>query len=559
RSPAMRGAAGAAARAALALATAAAALAHEADAAPDVPDSAPFDLLELRVPGRAVQAWSLAPSVSCPSPLARTLLVLSVDGVPPRERRRANGFACLPAANGGSPASEGGAETAERAPIVPSFTLPIPRDVVGVDSADARPDWPGDELLLVAGDGLRVLATDGSGAVQRVAGSGPLPLPARTRAASRMPVAGRCNGRDELSVLLPTAGGVRWLRLRDGARVELALPIESDYRNATAEPPADAPELTTATLAWPALAMADDDGDGRDDLFALWRFGAWVFRTTGDGPTGFAPAPGGVLGPTRRAEFKPFSDEEEIRHAASDVQIFARDLDRDGRADLVVDRTMGGMLKSWASTEVHRNGGAGAETGDAHVARLETQGAIAGVDVLDLDGDARSEIFRTLLAFNARQLLRFVATGRARVDFSVLALDAGAGDGLRETWRDSVSLELDWTTGRIAGVFPDLRGDWNGDGRADLVLPDGARRIAIRLGEDGEHGAAFGGTAAVQPFPLDAASIEAADLDGDALDDLVAFDPRSPDGRVFVLRNRGVLPGTPTAPVLRAAEPDEPR
>lgn len=522
----------------LGLALAPAAAAADADA--------PFAIRELAVPGRAVQVWSIAPAARCPERRGRALLVLSIEGVPPRERRHASSFPCL---DGDSEAS---------APIEPKIRIPLSRDVIGIDTAEVRADWPGDEILALSRDGVRLLATDGSGASALVTGSGPLPLPARTRAVARIPIAGRWNGRDEISALLPTATGLRWLRFSDGARIDLAAPIETDYRNATDEPPADVADLTIATIRWPGLAMGDDDGDGRSDLFAHWRFGVWVYRTSGDGSTGFAEPPGALLGPTRRSEFAPFSEEDEIRHAASSVQIFVSDLDRDGRADFVVDRTMGGMLESWASTEVHVNPGGGAETGDAARARIASEGAIAGVDVRDLDGDGTSEIFRTLLEFNAQQMLRFVVTGRARVDFSVLSVDAEAPNGLRETWRDSVSLVLDWGTARIAGVFPDLRGDWNGDGRADLVHGDGHQRVALRLGRTVDGGPGFGGRVASQALPLDSASIAAEDLDGDGLQDLVAFDPRSESAPVLVLRNRGVLPGTPRAPTLRPAAGESP-
>jgi hypothetical protein len=362
-----------------------------------------------------------------------------------------------------------------------------------------------------------------------------------------MPVVGDWDADGRPAALLPTTGGVRLVSLAGPRRLEIPLPIEGSYRTANDDPPADTPELVEASLSWPQLTRADDDGDGRDDLFALWRFGAQIFRT---GPDGL-PAE-----PTRIAAFQPFSDEEEIRHDASDVQLFARDVDRDGLADLVVDRTMGGMLSSFASTDVHLNAGTGATLDGPPAARIESEGTIAGVDVIDLDGDGSAELFRTALHFNISQMLRFVVTGRARVDFTVVRLDPQSESGWRETWSDAVSLDLDWDTGRIAGVFPDVRGDLNGDGRADLVHPSGARRIAIRLGRTDEAGPGFERTTALQPLPLEAGSLWPDDLDGDGLDDLVVYDVRDPTGSLFVLRNRGTLPGSPRRIRIEAAPPD---
>jgi len=149
------------------------------------------------------------------------------------------------------------------------------------------------------------------------------------------------------------------------------------------------------------------------------------------------------------------------------------------------------------------------------------------------------------------QVLRFVVTGRARVDFAALQLDS-TGEGLVETWSESISLEIDWQAGRIAGVFPDVRSDLNGDRRPDLIVPAGDRRLAMRLGQSNDKGPGFGRSTAIQSLPIEAGSLWPEDLDGDGLDDLVVFDSRDPAGRVFVLRNRGTLPGTPVNPRFEA-------
>jgi hypothetical protein len=417
------------------------------------------------------------------------------------------------------------------------WTRELPPEVVGVDTADVRPDLPGDELLWISARGIRVIPGDADSPGEWIEGSGDLPLPSRIRGVSRLPVVADWEANGHPAALLPTAAGARLVSLSSPRRLEIDLPIEGSYRTANSEPPADSPELLKSYLTWPQLVRGDDDGDGRKDLFALWRFGAWVFRVTEQG----LPSR-----PTRIASFQPFSDEQELRPDASGVRIFARDVNRDGLADLVVDRTMGGMLSSFASTEVHLNTGSGAALDDEPIARIESEGTVAGIDVIDLDGDGSAELFRTALHFNVFQMLRFVVTGRARVEFAAIQLDASAADGWTETWRDHVSLEIDWRTGRIAGVFPDVRADLNDDGRPDLVVPSGDRRIAIHLGRSGDAGPGFGRQVAVQPLPVESATLWPEDLDGDGLDDLVVFDPRNRSGQLFILRNRGTLPGSPS-------------
>lgn len=493
----------------------------------------PFRTRELIVPGRVLQVWGAQFGAPCPSG-GRNVFVLSVAGTAPHEQRRATAFPC--------------AETwPETGLIAPFWSVIVPNHVIGIDTAETSPEWPGDEMLWVSASGLQLRSGDGTDTVRVVAGSAGLPLPDRTRSISRLPVAGDWNNDGSTSVLLPTSNGVRWIRLADGAQRELALPIEADYRTASNAPPAGLPKLARVTLNWPELRRADDDGDGALDLFALWRFGVWVFRLSGDGLTTHGPD-GIRIEPTRRSEFQPFDDKQEIRHEASSVQLFVNDMNRDGLADLVVDRTIGSMLNSSASTDVHLNDGSGVRLDNSPAARLETEGAIQGIDVVDLDGDGSSELFQTLLNFNAVQMLRFVVTGRTRVEFAVLALDPESETGFRKSWSDDVSLGIDWETGRITGLFPDLRGDWNSDGRPDLVYPSGENEVAFRIGKPTDDGPGFSRPVAKQRFPLTAGKIWPEDLDGDGLTDMVAFDERDPAGEIFVLLNRGEIEGTPVKP-----------
>jgi hypothetical protein len=457
-----------------------------------------------------------------------------VEGDPPLERRFWSAFPCD---------ASHGAE--------PLWSQRVASSVVGVDSADVEPGWPGQELLETSAVGVRLRASDGSSRERLVRVPGGLLLPGRTRQVSRWAVSEPWNGMGPPAAVLPSARGA-WILPLDGSTPrEIELPVVSDYRTPRHDPPVDEPELLRAELTWPQLATGDDDGNGHLDLFAMWRFGTLVFRGR--------PDAGGIASkPTRRMLFKPFPKEEEYRHAATGVRMFVRDVDGDGRSDLIVDRTMGGLLSSHASTAVHLNRGDGARLDRAPDATIAIEGAIAAVDVIDLDGDGRVELVRRVLRFSAVQMLRFVVTGRARVDFEVLRFaasnageEASAAHELRASWEESISLDIDFSKGRIAGFFPDVRGDWNGDGLRDLIYPDGKRRMAIRLGTSSDAGPGFGPRVARQALPIEAGTLALADFDGDGLDDLVVYDPRDDSGRVYLLINRGALRGTMRPPELR--------
>jgi hypothetical protein len=53
-------------------------------------------------------------------------------------------------------------------------------------------------------------------------------------------------------------------------------------------------------------------------------------------------------------------------------------------------------------------------------------------------------------------------------------------------------------------------------------------------------------------LPIESGETRVADLDGDELDEIIAFEFRAARTPLVVLRNRGRLPGTP--PQMRAAD-----
>ena len=201
----------------------------------------------------------------------------------------------------------------------------------------------------------------------------------------------------------------------------------------TCRPPVDLP-----TAAYPfAIAVADYDGDGHSDVAVLVRYSdaVWLFRGTGDGsfaaPTGFAT---GIF---------PFD-------------LVAGDFDRNGTADLVASSVGGEALALLA-------GG-----GDGTFTRTDLPALYATLDLAaaDLNGDGSQDLLVTDYQ-------------RRPIDGVTTRLRLGNGDG----------------TFTEAGGFSNSRlpatGDFNGDGRLDVVLADeDAAEVGVWLGNgDGTFGA----------------------------------------------------------------------
>lgn len=477
-----------------------------------------FEKRDLRVDGRPLMAFPvrLGDAVR-----GNDLGVLVARGAPPEETREVAIFSGRPGA-----------------PATPTRTLPLPADVVAVDAADVDPA-PGDEIVLVSAGSLRIVNVSGAAPERVIALAPPLPLPPRTRDLSLLGTIADWNGNGAPSILLPTAAGARLVDLRGGATRDLALPVEAEYL--TLDPTTAARDaFFYATLAWPSFTLGRDDGDTRGDLFALSRYGVRVLRGS---ESGLPPEP------SRTMKLRPFTAEEELRPKASHLQPVARDLDGDGLSDLLLHRTFGTLLRSEDRTEIYRNPGNGVDVTATPDARIAPESGIGVLDSVDLDGDGRLELVQARIGFGVVQLLRILTTRRAQVELRVDRIEGPGIRGISRAWSDTVSVGLDFEQGRQEGLLPTVDGDWNGDGRRDLLLGTSAREIAILLGAAGEAGPGFSGSEVRQAVPAKGRAL-VADLDGDGLDDLVTYDPRDLEGHVHWLRNRGHLPGS--APELRA-------
>ncbi|HBZ72708.1 MAG TPA: hypothetical protein DEP35_24425, partial [Deltaproteobacteria bacterium] len=420
----------------------------------------------------------------------------------------------------------------------PTQVLELPASVVAYDLVPGSGPT-GERVALLAADQLLLVTPFSSAASEVIALDPPAPLPAPTREFARLRFIDAWEG-GNVSALVPTLQGGRIVHLDGSKGPSLPFPLLADYTmEGPGPPPQD--ELLSASISWPGLARADDDGDGRLDLFAFSRFSVWIFRL---GPAGLPPTP------TRRLALRVFTPGEELRHKATSLRIIVRDLDGDGRADLVVHRTSGTLLRSHSVTAVYRNPGEGVRLEEPPWLLLDESGALSSADTIDLDGDGRAELLSSKLAFGIVQVARALAVRRVEVELRVFPLGGPVAVSPQPSWTGSVSLPLDFSEGRVSALLPTAEGDWNGDGRKDLLYGVAPDEIAIHLGVAAESGPGFGPRVATQHAPAQGSTC-VADLDGDGLDDLVVYDPRDEKGAVQVLWNRGALPGT--APGLRNA------
>jgi hypothetical protein len=447
------------------------------------------------------------------------LAVLSAEAMPPDERRYVTLF--------------------PRGEVAGSMAIAVPNRVAALDLADIG-GAPGPELLLLEAARLRIL--DARGALMRdVPLDPPLPLPPRTRELGRLEFARDWGGSGALEALLPDIAGFRLVPLtRDAPARTLAMPVTAIYGDPQPGPPVRSGFFRSA-LFWPSVFVVDDDGDGARDLVATTRYLLASFRGS---------AGGLAEKPTRTRRFPAFAFDEERRADTNLLLPALADLDGDGDADLVVHRTVGTLMGSRAETRIHANPGGGADPLGVPVGSLSVEGGVATAELADLDGDGRAELVQSVLPFGVAQLARILVRSQAELELRVYGFERSKLGPPQLRWKDELTLPFDLKASRVTALLPDFAGDYNGDGRRDLVYGDGDGNARLRLGL---AGGAFGDEVDTLALGANGGDNRSADLDGDRLDEIVYWDPAIEGGRLRVARNLGTLPGSPPrlAPAAR--------
>jgi len=290
----------------------------------------------------------------------------------------------------------------------------------------------------------------------------------------------------------------------------------------------------------PRIDVADVDGNELGDLVVSNRHEVLVFL--GRRPGGFSAKP------DQRHVLRRLSEADHVR-ATGSARVEARDWNGDGRADLLVSATHGGILHAQTRTTLHVNRGG---TWDVQKAdqTFEVDGGWAATAFEDLDGDAKLDFVEVRLSLQTLQLIELLLTRSIDPELRVYRAAPGARFEAKPAITRTLDLGVSFETQRTVGFLPALR-DLNSDGRLDLIEPSDGSLLEIHLGAPGP---AFEPRAIRQPFDTTGV-LRFGDLERNGLLDLVLHDPRRPGTPIRVGVNLGVLPGTRTPPELRPSEP----
>ncbi len=215
----------------------------------------------------------------------------------------------------------------------------------------------------------------------------------------------------------------------------------------------------------------------------------------------------------------------------------ARDLDGDGRIDLLVSHNRGALTDATSSTSLYlnRDGEWDLEHADQS---FENDGAWTNDQLIDLNGDGRLELIRVSFPFSVLEPIELLVTRAIDAEVAVYRHRDGVLFAPEPWVRKKLGVPLSFETYRPRGFVPTIQADLNGDGHLDLISSGAGERIEVFLGGP------------VRRFKRRDARQEAdsrgrirfGDLDRDGLPDFLLYDPRRPGVPVRIARNRGVLP-----------------
>lgn len=407
-------------------------------------------------------------------------------------------------------------------------TFTIPRSARAFTIADVLPA-PGKEIVLFDDHGARALTPEfndhgihGIADFKRVCKVEPFfDYPGETSLPDwNLIIPGSSPGTD--AIIAPGPEGFVMLRAVDGGELR----VVSEFRVApTVKTESGNNRFFSITKTLPRPFLADIDGDGFADFFVCDPGGAPQMIVYAGKPGGkFAREAVVRPSPSLRREIKGDNIVYETAEAA--------DLNKDGICDFVVSRTEGniGLWDTLSTSQLIYFGRKGSAGFDPRPDQVVTSSGVSIVPrVIDFDGDGQLDLlvssYRTDLLSNVKNAI----LNSARVSYFLFLMEDGKYPANPTVERE---VDLDFKVLERGGVEPRayFHGDFDGDGVKDLLAVEEERLIHGYRGDRRKAGILQRGGYSFAKDPMLTIGLRAnnelqiIDLDGDGRAEVVLPD-----------------------------------
>ncbi len=410
----------------------------------------------------------------------------------------------------------------------PDRRMAVPEFSAMYDIADLK-GTPGDEIVFLRPDRITIASVAGE-ATQRW----DIAIPPPTTVAASSDERGfdpfqlvYDDFDDEPWILVPQIGALTAVTADGEVRAVLETDRRANFFVAKSASLVSFESDIQLFLDLPKMSVGDVNGDGLADIVSATRHELRTFLRNADGTF-----------PTEASDkiALNFITEEDHLRGSGGLATTARDINGDGRLDLLISHVQGSFVSTVTKTYVFLN-----RNGTWNIGEPDEQ---FGIDktlssdlLLNIDNDPELELVRIQLRFTVFELIEMLLQRKLDTVIAIheLGEDGRYGD---EPWSEKkLSTGISFETFRPRGFMPRGEIDMNADGYMDFVTSADGDGLEVYLG--GERGP-FRRRAAMQEFPSPG-RIVFDDINGDNLPDFVLFDPQSPGTAVRVGVNTGSL------------------